>query len=77
MPVIRRFGAVSLRIYADDHRPPHFHLVSATSEAMVAIADLRVIAGALRRGEAAEALEWARANRDLLAREWARLNERG
>lgn len=44
---------------------------------MVAIADLRVIAGALRRGEAAEALEWARANRDFLAREWARLNERG
>ncbi len=27
MPTLQRFGAVSLRIYADDHRLPHFHVV--------------------------------------------------
>jgi hypothetical protein len=25
MPTLQRFGTVSIRIYADDHRPPHFH----------------------------------------------------
>jgi len=28
MPTLHRFGAVSVRIYADDHRPPHFHIVA-------------------------------------------------
>jgi hypothetical protein len=26
MPTLQRFGAVSVRMYADDHRPPHFHI---------------------------------------------------
>jgi hypothetical protein len=28
MPTLQRFGAASVRIYADDHRPPHFHIVA-------------------------------------------------
>ncbi|HIJ83435.1 MAG: hypothetical protein HW380_3548 [Magnetococcales bacterium] len=27
MPTLKRFGAVSVRMYADDHHPPHVHVV--------------------------------------------------
>jgi hypothetical protein len=65
-----------LRIYADDHRPPHFHLVSPDFQVLVRISDLAVIAGDAREAEIAEALVWAGENRDMLALKRAELNER-
>ncbi len=76
MPVLQRFGTVSLRMYADDHRPPHFHIVAPDFQALVRISDLTVIAGDARPGDIAEALEWAREHREMLALKWAELNER-
>lgn len=76
MPVLQRFGAVSIRIYADDHRPPHFHIVAPDFQALVRISDLAVIAGEASTHDIAEALSWARAHRETLALKWAELNER-
>jgi len=42
MPTLQRFGRVSIRIYADDHRPPHFHIVGPDFQVVVIIADLTV-----------------------------------
>jgi hypothetical protein len=64
MPTLHRFGAVSVRMYADDHRPPHFHIVAPDFQVLVRIADLQVIA-------------WARTHRESLALKWTELNERG
>ena len=77
MPTVHRFGAVSVRIYADDHRPPHFHVVAPDFHVLVRISDLTVIAGEARPAQLAEVLAWARANRERLALRWAELNERG
>lgn len=77
MPTIQRFGAVSVRMYPDDCRPPHFHIVGADFQVLVRISDLRVIAGEARPAQLAEAISWARANRDLLALKWVDLCERG
>ena len=77
MPTLRRFGAVSVRIYADDHRPPHFHIVAPDFQVLVGISDLQLIEGDARPARLAEALAWARANREILALKWAELNERG
>ena len=76
MPTLQRFGRVSIRMYADDHRPPHFHIVGPDFQVVVAIADLRIIAGTARRRQFAEAMAWAEAHRDMLARKWAELTER-
>lgn len=76
MPTIQRFGAVSVRIYADDHRPPHFHIVAPDFQVLVRIADLAVIEGEARPAQIAEAMAWARRNRDMLALKWVELNER-
>ena len=43
MPTLQRFGAVSVRMYADDHRPPHFHIVAHDFQVLVRISDLQVI----------------------------------
>lgn len=77
MPVLQRFGAVSIRIYADDHRPPHFHIVAPEFQVLVRISDLTVIAGEARAGDLAEAMAWARVHQEFLALKWAKLNERG
>ena len=77
MPTLQRFGAVSVRMYADDHRPPHFHIVSPDFQVLVRISDLRVIEGEARPAQIAEAIAWARAHRESLALKWAELNERG
>ena len=59
MPTIQRFGSASVRIYADDHRPPHFHIVGTDFQVLVRISDLAVIAGEARQDQIAEAMKWA------------------
>ncbi|MDD5540192.1 MAG: DUF4160 domain-containing protein [Candidatus Marinimicrobia bacterium] len=66
-----------MRIYADDHHPPHFHIVGSDFQVLVRISDLAVIKGEAKTGQIAEAMEWARTNRESLALKWAELNERG
>jgi hypothetical protein len=77
MPILQRFGSVSLRMYADDHRPPHFHIVAPDFQVLVRISDLTVIVGEARPAEIAEALAWAQTHQEMLALKWAELNERG
>jgi len=77
MPTLQRFGSVSVRMYADDHRPPHFHIVAPDFQVLVRISDLTVITGEARPSEIAEAPAWAQTRREMLALKWTELNERG
>lgn len=77
MPTLKRFGAASVRMYADDHHPPHFHIVGADFQVLVRIDDLSVIEGKARPSQIAEALQWAKANREWLLGTWNKLHERG
>lgn len=76
MPTLQRFGAVSIRMYADDHRPPHFHIAGPGFQVVVRIADLAITAGTARRSQIAEAMAWAVEHRDVLALKWVELVER-
>ena len=75
-PTIKRFGNSSIRIYADDHSPPHFHIVGADFQVIVRISDLSVIKGE-ETSQIAEAMKWANNNREFLALKWTQFNERG
>ncbi len=77
MPALKRFGAVVVRMYADDHAPPHFHIEAPDFEVLVRISDLSVIAGEARSAQIAEVIRWAAEERPALALKWAELNERG
>ena len=69
-PLARPDGAVH------GNRPPHFHIVGPDFQVLVRISDLTVMAGEARLNQIAEALAWARGNREMLALKWAELNER-
>ena len=76
MPTLHRLGAASIRMYADDHHPPHFHIVGADFQVLVRIADLAILAGTARKAQIAEAMAWAETHREWLALKWVELNER-
>jgi len=63
-------------MFADDHAPPHFHLVGPESHAQIEIGSLQPLRGRASRRDLAEARVWARAHAGLLERMWRELNER-
>lgn len=74
MPTIVKIGNVSIRMFADDHNPPHFHVVTGDQQIAIAIRDLSPLAGSMNRKSLTIALEWAAINKDRLYDEWNRLN---
>jgi len=66
----------AMRIYAEEHRPPQFHIVGPDFQVVVRIADLTVIAGTARRRQIDAAMAWPAENREMLAQKEAELVER-
>lgn len=73
MTTVKRFGNLRLAIFPD-HNPPHFHILGP--ECAVAV-DLRTFEALEGRqgGGSAEAMEWAKANADVLWALWHELND--
>lgn len=76
MPSIQRFSAFTVYVYADDHAPPHFHVVGRGFNAAINISTLQIQRGTLSPGILAEAITWAATNRTTLVNAWEDLNER-
>jgi hypothetical protein len=49
MPELSRFYGIVIKMYFDDHDPPHFHAEYAEDQAVIGIEALAVIAGRHRR----------------------------
>lgn len=63
-------------MYFGDHNPPHFHIITQGEERVaVRIETLTVMAGAANGRDIVEAIEWARANKGLLAARWLMYSE--
>ena len=76
MPSVARFDRFTIYVYADDHAPPHFHVVGRDFNATVLIADLSLDRGRLPPGIFAEAVAWAAENLDTLNGAWETYNAR-
>ena len=78
MPTIVRLSdTLKITMYAGDHNPPHFHILAGDGRAcQVRLDTLQVLRGTIDLKSFAEAIAWAGANGELLARKWADLNER-
>ena len=74
MPEISRFYGVVIRMYFNDHVPPHFHAVSGGSEAEVTIVPVTVRTGHLPSRSAGMVLEWASLHQAELLENWRRLH---
>ncbi|WP_439482063.1 DUF4160 domain-containing protein [Cyclobacterium plantarum] len=70
MPEISRFYGIVIRMYFQDHNPPHFHAEYQGMKAEYDIATLKILAGKLPKRAHAMVLEWSSQHRDELIRNW-------
>ncbi len=77
MPEVSRFFGISIRMYFDDHNPPHFHAIYADAEAEFGIDPLAVLRGRFPRRALGMVLEWAAAHQQELLDNWERLQNDG
>ena len=66
MPTVKDFGGYKITLYAEDHNPPHVHVIGPDFQAKVRIADAKVFAGAIPARHRREALAWVATNRGML-----------
>ena len=72
MPEISRFFGIVIRMYWDDHNPPHFHAYYAGDEVVIDIQSLSVFAGSLSPRATGLVIEWANLHRRELLADWNR-----
>ena len=75
MPTISVFFGIVIRLYYDDHAPPHFHAIYGEFEAKISIDTLEVIAGKLPRRALELVLDWAELHKAELRDNWRRGTE--
>jgi hypothetical protein len=70
MPEISRFFGIIIRMYFDDHHPPHFHAFYGGQEMQVGIDPITVLHGGLPRRAMSMVFEWAALHQQELLANW-------
>ena len=70
MPEISRFLGISIRMYRDEHLPPHFHAIYNEFVAQISIHNPAVINGKLPPRVLGYVIEWASLHEGELAHCW-------
>lgn len=70
MPEISRFLGIIIRMYFNDHNPPHFHVEYNEFEASVVIETLGLMEGRLPPKVLSLAVEWASEHQTELRENW-------
>lgn len=72
MPEISRFYGIIVRMYFNDHNPPHFHVEYQGFRALYEIQTLDILEGSLPKRAHALVLEWASLHKGELLKNWER-----
>jgi len=72
MPELSRFYGIVIRMFFNDHAPPHFHAFYGSDEAVFAIETLSLIAGRLPPRATGLVVEWASLRQSELTEAWKR-----
>ncbi|MGY6275593.1 DUF4160 domain-containing protein [Methylomonas sp. MgM2] len=70
MPIISRFFGIIIRMFFNEHAPPHFHAEYGEYRAIVDIRTLAVIEGKLPRRATELVLDWAELHQSELLLDW-------
>lgn len=70
MPTISQFFGIIVRMYFNDHAPPHFHVQYNEYQAVVTIEDMRITEGRLPRRAQELVLDWAELHKMELMEDW-------
>jgi hypothetical protein len=72
MPTISTFRGIVIRMYYEDHSPPHFHALYQGQEAKLRIDPPSVLEGELPPRIMRSVLAWAEVHRSRLLENWTR-----
>lgn len=72
MPEISRFFGIVIKMFFDDHNPPHFHAEYSGDLALIDIGNLYVFSGRLPPRVMGLVIEWAIIHQEELFVDWER-----
>jgi hypothetical protein len=75
MPEISRFYGIVVRMFFNDHTPPHFHAVYGERSAVIAIESLAVLDGRLPPRALGLVTEWAALHQEELKDRWIKAQD--
>jgi len=70
MPEVSRFFGISIRLYFDDHNPPHFHAIYGDAEAELGIEPIALLGGRFPPRALGMVMEWAAEHQHELMANW-------
>lgn len=70
MPTISTFYGIIIRMFFDEHAPPHFHVQYGEHKAIVDIRKLELLEGKLPRRAGELVLDWAELHQAELLEDW-------
>ena len=70
MPEISRFYGIVIKMYYQEHNPPHFHAEYGENKAEIRIIDFGIMRGYLPPKAMTLVLEWAMEHKEELMIEW-------
>ena len=70
MPIISAFFGMLIKLYHNDHNPPHLHVQYGEYEAVVAIGTGEILQGRLPPRVHKLLREWLRARREEVTKAW-------
>jgi hypothetical protein len=73
MPEISRFLGIVIRMYYNDHEPPHFHATYSGAKARIRIEPLGLLHGTVPPRVLAILIEWGSLHQAELLENWSRL----
>lgn len=72
MPELSRFFGIVIKMFSDDHNPPHFHAFYGEHEVLIDINHLAVFAGSFPPRVLGLVIEWATLHQAELHDDWTR-----
>jgi len=72
VPEISRFYGIVVRMYYNDHAPPHFHAEYGEYELVIGIAPIAVLGGTAPPRVRSMVIEWAGLHQAELREDWER-----
>lgn len=70
MPVIARFYGIIIKMYFNDHLPPHFHAMYGEYNGLFDLRNLEMLEGDLPNRARKLIIEWAEMYKDELMQMW-------
>jgi len=75
MPTVLVASGFNVRMYFNDHAPPHVHVIQGSREARIGLSPVNVLSvTVMSRSEAARARRMVSANREFLLAKWVELH---